>query len=73
MPGCCSFVRFPQQHYFKAYAYRVEPLSPDGYLSIDGEEYPHDAFEVEVHQGLGTFLSMYGHYKNEFHRPPEHK
>ncbi|PIL24066.1 hypothetical protein GSI_13817 [Ganoderma sinense ZZ0214-1] len=61
----------PVQHYFKAYAYRVEPISPDGYLSIDGEEYPHEPFEVEVHQGLGTFLSMYGHYKNEFRRPPE--
>nr|VWO98681.1 Efflux pump FUB11 (Fusaric acid biosynthesis protein 11) [Ganoderma boninense] len=71
--GFIDVVIAERQHYFKAYAYRVEPISPDGYLSIDGEEYPHEPFEVEVHQGLGTFLSMYGHYKNEFHRPPEHK
>ncbi|TBU50861.1 ATP-NAD kinase-like domain-containing protein [Dichomitus squalens] len=61
------------QHYFKAYAYRVEPLAPKGYLSIDGEAYPHETFEAEVHQGLGTFLSMYGHYMNDFSLPPDRK
>ena len=62
-----------QQHYFKAHAYRVEPLARKGYLSIDGEAYPHETFEAEVHQGLGTFLSMYGHYMNDFDLPPDDK
>jgi sphingosine kinase len=28
-----------------------------GYISIDGEKYPFEPFQVEVHQGLGTVLS----------------
>ena len=55
-----------QQHYFKAYAYRVEPNASKGYLSINGESFPFEPYEVEVHQKLGCFLSMYGHYKFEF-------
>ena len=46
----------------KAYAYRIKPLTAKGYLSIDGEPYPFEEFKVEVHQGMGTLLSLYGHY-----------
>ena len=59
-----------QQHYYKAYAYRVEPASPTGFLSIDGESFPLEPYELEVHQGLGCFLSLYGRYNAEFDLPP---
>ena len=59
----------PQQHVYKAYAYRIEPQSPKGYLSVDGEAFPLEAFELEVHQGLGCFLSMYGYYQVDFDAP----
>lgn len=56
----------PSQHYFKAEAYRVEPLSSNSCLAVDGEAYPFEPFEVEVHKGLATWLSPYGHYKVNF-------
>ncbi|KAH9901010.1 ATP-NAD kinase-like domain-containing protein [Cubamyces lactineus] len=59
------------QHYYKAHAYRVEPYTTKGWLSIDGEPYPLEPFQVEVHQRLGTLLSMYGCYQLEFDLPPE--
>ena len=58
-----------QQHYFKALAYRVEPQSPKGFLSIDGEAYPLAPYELEVHKGLGAFLSMYGWFQFDFDLP----
>ncbi|KAH9946049.1 ATP-NAD kinase-like domain-containing protein [Epithele typhae] len=57
------------QHYYKAKAYRIEPASNKGHLSIDGEAYPLEPYEVEVHQGLGCFLSMYGSYQINFEAP----
>ena len=60
----------PQQHYFKAHAYRIEPASPKGFLSIDGEAYPLEPYALEVHQGLGRFLSMYGSFQVDFDAPP---
>ena len=63
--------RPPQQHYYKAHAYRVEPYTTKGWLSIDGEPFPLAPFQVEVHQRLGTLLSMYGCYQLEFDLPPE--
>ncbi|KAI0331144.1 hypothetical protein GY45DRAFT_1434203 [Cubamyces sp. BRFM 1775] len=59
------------QHYYKAHAYRVEPYSTKGWLSIDGEPFPLEPFQVEVHARLGTLLSMYGCYQLEFDLPPE--
>jgi sphingosine kinase len=56
----------PQQHYFKAHAYRIKPLSTKGCLSVDGEAFPFGEFQVEVHRGLGTLLSPYGHYAVNF-------
>ncbi|RDX56689.1 hypothetical protein OH76DRAFT_1395809 [Lentinus brumalis] len=59
------------QHYYKAHAFRVEPHFTKGYLSIDGESYPVAPFEIEVHKGLGSLLSMYGCFQAEFNLPPE--
>ena len=59
-----------QQHYFKAHAYRVTPLKPKGNFAIDGEAYPFEPFQVEVHQGLARFLSPYGRYAVDFSVPP---
>ncbi|KZV90236.1 hypothetical protein EXIGLDRAFT_750735 [Exidia glandulosa HHB12029] len=53
------------QHYFKVHAYRAKPLGP-GYLSVDGEAYPWEEFQVEAHAGLATTLSMLGHYAVDF-------
>ncbi|KAI0748205.1 ATP-NAD kinase-like domain-containing protein [Daedaleopsis nitida] len=59
------------QHYFKAHAYRVEFSTSKDFLSIDGEAYPLAPFEVEVHKGLGTFLSMHGCYQFDFPIPAD--
>ncbi|ETW85853.1 hypothetical protein HETIRDRAFT_311241, partial [Heterobasidion irregulare TC 32-1] len=56
-------------HYFKAQAYRVKPLSKNGYLAIDGEKFPFDEYLIEVHRGLGTVMSMYGQYVANFNVP----
>ncbi|KAJ7582657.1 ATP-NAD kinase-like domain-containing protein [Mycena floridula] len=53
-------------HYIKAYAYRIKPLAPKGYLSIDGEAFPFEEFQVEIHQELATLLSPYGYYAADF-------
>lgn len=41
----------------KVSAYRLTPWKEDGDISVDGERYPFEAFQVEVHQGLGRVLS----------------
>lgn len=58
------------QHYFRVQAYRVEPHDKHSCLAVDGEEYPFEPFQVEVHQGLATWLSPYGYYNAEFTIPP---
>lgn len=63
----------PQQHYYKAYAYRVEPADSKGWLSVDGEAFPLEPYEVEVRPGLGTLLSMYGCYQLDFDLPKKGK
>ena len=58
----------------KAYAYRVKPLTAKGNLSVDGERFPFEEFQIDVHKGLGTLLSLYGHYVSSFEpRIPEKK
>lgn len=52
----------PVIQYVKAHAYRVKPYSKKGFFSIDGEMYPFEEFQVEVHQNLATLLSPYGRY-----------
>ncbi|TDL24771.1 hypothetical protein BD410DRAFT_785477 [Rickenella mellea] len=53
-------------HYFKAHAYRVAPHSDKGLLTVDGESYPFEPYEVEVLPGLATFLSPTGRYASDF-------
>ncbi|KAH6918534.1 ATP-NAD kinase-like domain-containing protein [Coprinopsis sp. MPI-PUGE-AT-0042] len=60
----------PRLQYYKAHAYRVKPLVPKGNLSIDGERYPFEEFQVEVHQGLGTLLSSVGRFAVDFKPQP---
>jgi sphingosine kinase len=55
-----------QIQYMKAHAYRVKPLKAKGNLSVDGESFPFEEYQVDVHKGLGTFLSLYGHYVSSF-------
>ncbi|KAG1831704.1 ATP-NAD kinase-like domain-containing protein [Suillus variegatus] len=52
--------------YFKASAYRARPLAPKGTLVVDGEQVPFEEFQVDVLNGLGTFLAPYPHYAPEF-------
>ncbi|EFI28368.1 hypothetical protein CC1G_13902 [Coprinopsis cinerea okayama7 len=57
---------FPKLHYFKAEAYRIKTLGKKGNLSIDGERFPFEEYQVEVHPGLGTLLSPHGRFVAEF-------
>ncbi|RAL08232.1 putative sphingosine kinase [Aspergillus homomorphus CBS 101889] len=45
----------------KVTAYRLTPKEKEGCISVDGEWYPFEAFQVEVHQGLGRVLSRSHH------------
>ncbi|THV01005.1 hypothetical protein K435DRAFT_750573 [Dendrothele bispora CBS 962.96] len=57
-------------HYVKASAYRIQPKSKaKGCLSIDGEAFPFEAFQLEVHPKLATLLSPKGYYAAEFSEP----
>lgn len=57
-----------QQHYFKVHAYRVETRAA-GVLSVDGEDTPCEDFQVEVHKGMGAFLSPSGRFGVHFDFP----
>lgn len=48
--------------YSKVEAYRLTPAVSEGYLSIDGESFPLEPFQVEVLAGAGCFLSSTGRY-----------
>ncbi|PYH80083.1 sphingosine kinase [Aspergillus uvarum CBS 121591] len=48
-------------HMQKVSAYRLTPKEKEGCISVDGEWYPFEAFQVEVHQGLGRVLSNLRH------------
>lgn len=56
-----GFFDMPEVNACKATAYRLVPREKEGYISVDGEEVPFEAFQVEVHKGLGTVLSKSGH------------
>jgi len=56
----------PHLHYVKAHAYRVKPLAPRGALAVDGEIFPFEEYQVEVHQKLATVLSPHGYYAADF-------
>lgn len=38
-------------------------------MAVDGEEFPFEPFQVEVHRALGTVLSPYGYYNHTFDIP----
>ncbi|KAJ5491158.1 hypothetical protein N7539_002725 [Penicillium diatomitis] len=52
-----GFFDMPEVKIRKAMAYRLVPRQKEGYISIDGERVPFEAFQCEVHPGLGTVLS----------------
>lgn len=47
--------------YRKVSAFRVTPRQREGYISVDGERVPFEAFQAEVHQGLGRVISAGGY------------
>ncbi|KAI0341603.1 hypothetical protein BDW22DRAFT_1429735 [Trametopsis cervina] len=55
-----------EQRYYKAEAYRVETHAPNNYLSVDGEPFPFEPYQVEVHPKLVNWLSPYGVYQPQF-------
>lgn len=56
-----GFFDMPDVNVRKATAYRLVPREKEGYISVDGEQVPFEAFQVEIHRGLGTVLSKSGH------------
>ncbi|KAF7589622.1 sphinganine kinase lcb4 [Aspergillus hancockii] len=65
-----EFFDMPDVKIRKATAYRLIPHQKAGYISVDGESIPFEAFQAEVHKGLGTVLSKSGHlYEAEGPRP----
>jgi sphingosine kinase len=54
------FFDMPELNIRKASAFRLTPHQKEGYISIDGERVPFEAFQAEVHQGLGTILTKSG-------------
>ncbi|PWY83075.1 hypothetical protein BO94DRAFT_625471 [Aspergillus sclerotioniger CBS 115572] len=65
-----AFFDMPDVKIRKALAYRLVPREKEGYISIDGESVPFEAFQAEIHKGLGTVLSKSGHlYEAEGPKP----
>ncbi|KAB8238933.1 sphinganine kinase lcb4 [Aspergillus alliaceus] len=65
-----EFFDMPDVKIRKATAYRLIPHQKEGYISVDGESIPFEAFQAEIHKGLGTVLSKSGHlYEAEGPRP----
>ncbi|KAL4809546.1 ATP-NAD kinase-like domain-containing protein [Aspergillus unguis] len=56
-----TFFDMPEVDTRKAVAFRLTPREKEGYISVDGEKIPFEAFQVEIHKGLGTVLSKSGH------------
>jgi len=52
-----GFFDLPDVKIRKATAFRLVPHEKEGYISIDGEQVPFEAFQAEIHRGLGTTLS----------------
>jgi len=59
------FFDSPLVTYRKVSAYRIIPRLRDAKccISIDGEAFPWEPFQAEVHQGLGLTLSKKGLYE----------
>ncbi|KAJ5940773.1 hypothetical protein N7516_000941 [Penicillium verrucosum] len=56
------FFDMPDLNVRKASAFRLVPHQKEGYISIDGERILFEAFQAEVHQGLGTILTKSGRF-----------
>ena len=57
-----KFFHMPCVNCYKISGYRIIPKNQEhGYISIDGESFPFEPFQAEVHKGLGTVLSRTGH------------
>ncbi|KAI9373074.1 ATP-NAD kinase-like domain-containing protein [Aspergillus egyptiacus] len=56
-----AFFDMPEVEIRKALAFRLTPREKEGFISVDGEKIPFEAFQVEIHKGLGTVLSKSGH------------
>ncbi|KAL8277239.1 hypothetical protein RQP46_010308 [Phenoliferia psychrophenolica] len=52
----------PETFYYKVEAYRCVPAASKGYISIDGESIPHEAFQVENHPRLARVMSLSGRF-----------
>ncbi|EPY73448.1 sphingosine kinase 2 isoform 8 [Camelus ferus] len=47
----------PQLGYAAARAFRLEPLTPRGVLTVDGEQVEYGPLQAQVHPSLGTLLT----------------
>ncbi|XP_004451171.1 sphingosine kinase 2 isoform X2 [Dasypus novemcinctus] len=47
----------PQLGYAVAHAFRLEPLTPRGVLTVDGEQVEYGPVQAQLHPGLGTLLT----------------
>ncbi|KAJ7050187.1 ATP-NAD kinase-like domain-containing protein [Mycena amicta] len=57
------FMRLPDVYYYKVEAYRCTPGEKAGFISIDGESIPYEAFQVENHARLARIMSVEGRWK----------
>lgn len=57
-----THVDFNHAQYSKVSAYRLVPKKEKGYLSIDGESFPHVPFQVETVPKAGCLLTPTGTY-----------
>lgn len=57
-----THVDFKHAQYSKVSAYRLVPKKEKGYLSIDGESFPHIPFQVETVPKAGCLLTPTGTY-----------
>ena len=47
----------PQLVYRQVRALRLEPLSPQGAITVDGEQVEYGAIQAQIHGGLGKLIS----------------
>lgn len=47
----------PQLGYATARAFRLEPLTHHGILTVDGEQVEYGPLQAQIHPGLGTLLT----------------
>lgn len=48
---------YPQVGYATTLAFRLEPLTPRGVLTVDGEQVEYGPLQAQVHPGLGRLLT----------------